>query len=1217
MSAPSASSPSSPARATSSAAASAPSAASASSRCSPVAPGRFYASPPSSTLPTRGCLPQRSPLVSASGAAASSRLSRPAPFPSAAASASAAGCEGDALFSFGKHAGKTFSAVAREDSSYCSWALSTPNPSGSLLQFVEFLKRLREPAARPPRDDDARGNAPAPSRLLVVAEASTGARAAHAAVHSLSRGRASPADACPVGTSSAASAPLAPPRPRQQRFARLASGAAAPTLAPPAQSRRAASDGVARALGSPGAAAAPASFPKPSRGGGRPPELPPPAAGDWQTAAPPSNDRAAAGSRAPSAAADIDDWDELLGLAPTPAPAPTVSLSAFSPLPPVASSSAPSASSSLSSAAAGSASSAVCALRGAGASPPQPASAAALALSPIDLDVFDAFAYRQPSSPPASSLRASPTTPHRPQPRSGSPVSPRTAARPSAAPESPPSAPRVSLDVCVAFQLCAPNAFRLVAQKNAAPGRGGGGGRGKAAGGTSSKAGGGWSAHLPRELWLFLKELGPLSPLERGADAHALAFAAEKYDLVLRSLKERFSFPDLFPLPPFVLRAFRAFMSFASPQRLPRKTALILLNQTSPCTKQRLGAAAAPPEAPAETGESRAAAEGARDAETALVRELKPFQLEGYRFGLQRNGRVLIGDEMGLGKTLQALAIAAFYSREWPFLVICPSSIRFQWRDQALRWLPELLGHDEICVVKSGRAEIPVQTKMVIISYDLITKQKKFMAPYQIVICDESHYLKNHNAKRTQTICPLLRSAKRAILLSGTPALNRPVELFQQLDALLPELCTYREFAERYSVQVWNPFTRHFEYEGHQHPEELHLLLKHTVMIRRLKEQVHSELPRKIRSRVPIEIPARELKEIREKMAELEAEQKASLDAESRRGQDAENYLEQNKASSSPLVTELFTLTGVAKRAGVCEFLSYLFRGSTSDLKVIVFAHHRAVLDYIEEYLLKNEKKRLVRIDGRTPQDKRELLVKEFQTSPACQVALLSITACGHGLNLTAAGTVVFAELYWVPGQMIQAEDRSHRIGTEFSSIQIHYLIAEGTIDETVFRILQRKWRLMTSTLDGEQQQLALETRSAFASSAATSLAASEMGASASALEASLSFESYLERLVREDEINPHGGGDQQRDLSEFFERRARDSHDAGGSAAAATSKERKRPLSRLAAGGNAAAKYAGPRGAPAAEDTDEASDFELVIEDDEEEFAQTANGDSAKKHRI
>ncbi|PHJ20662.1 hypothetical protein CSUI_005495 [Cystoisospora suis] len=611
---------------------------------------------------------------------------------------------------------------------------------------------------------------------------------------------------------------------------------------------------------------------------------------------------------------------------------------------------------------------------------------------------------------------------------------------------------KIALEVSVALEVCSGTTFRVVAQRSVSSG-----GR-KREGGTKA-SGGGWISRLPVELWIPLKALGPLPFREvSGMDSPSALFSAEKYDRVLNLLLQRFSLSDVRPIPPFVLRCFRAFMPFAPAVPLPRKTAHVLLGDKGDATDTAGLVSTAYPRLGgrglqgAQQSEEREDIKARNPDAAELLENLKPFQVEGYLFGLKREGRLLIGDEMGLGKTLQALAIAAFYNREWPLLIVCPSSIRFQWRDQALRWLPRLLSAEHVCIVENGRTDIPEETRMV------------------VVICDESHYLKNRQAKRTQVLCPLLRNAKRAILLSGTPALNKPVELYQQIDALLPDLCSYHEFADRYSVKVWNHFTRRFEHEGHQHAEELHVLLKKTIMIRRLKQQVHTELPPKIRSRVPVQIPVKELKEIRDKMEELSADGSAYK----RDGaDDDEDFL--NGSAGSPLITELFTLTGLAKRQGVSEYLSYLFQGDP-DLKLIVFGHHRAVLDHVEEHLKTKEKKRYVRIDGSTSQDKRESLVKEFQTSRECQVAILSITACGHGLNLTAAGTVVFAELYWVPGQMIQAEDRSHRIGNEFGCVQIHYLIAEGTLDETVFRTLQRKWGVMTSTLDGQQQHLAMDS---------------------------------------------------------------------------------------------------------------------------------------------
>eukprot|EP00922_Rhytidocystis_sp_ex-Travisia-forbesii_P017257 GHVS01025768.1.p1 GENE.GHVS01025768.1~~GHVS01025768.1.p1 ORF type:complete len:544 (+),score=45.01 GHVS01025768.1:1209-2840(+) len=432
-----------------------------------------------------------------------------------------------------------------------------------------------------------------------------------------------------------------------------------------------------------------------------------------------------------------------------------------------------------------------------------------------------------------------------------------------------------------------------------------------------------------------------------------------------------------------------------------------------------------------------------------LIKELKPFQVKGIEYGLRRNGRVLIGDEMGLGKTLQALAIASYYIDEWPLLIVSPSSIRFQWRDQSIRWLPHVVQEQTVCIVKNGRSKVPEDAQIVIISYELLAKNVNFQRVYKVIICDESHYLKNGGAKRTQVICPMLKKARRAILLSGTPALNKPAELYQQLTAVLPDVCTsYEEFAGRYCEQEMNRFSHRLEYVGHKHVGELYTFLTSAVMIRRLKKDVQKELPPKVRSRVPIEIPERELKELKEKMSAA--------------GMDGGDF---SKGEDIPqnVVTEMFTLTGRAKMKGACEYISYLIQ---AECKFLAFGHHREMLDALEEQAMK-DKAQYIRIDGSTAQDKREGLVKRFQNEPSCQVAILSITACGHGLNLTSAGTVVFTELYWVPGQMIQAEDRCHRIGTTHSTINVHYLIAQDTLDDTVWKTLNRKWSAMTSTLNG------------------------------------------------------------------------------------------------------------------------------------------------------
>lgn len=128
-----------------------------------------------------------------------------------------------------------------------------------------------------------------------------------------------------------------------------------------------------------------------------------------------------------------------------------------------------------------------------------------------------------------------------------------------------------------------------------------------------------------------------------------------------------------------------------------------------------------------------------------LWEALFPFQREGVmhvrfvicllisdRYGLQRNGRCLIGDEMGLGKTLQGLAIACAYRAEWPLLVVCPSSVRYVWAEEVLKWMPDVPPH-EINVVLNGKAS--VQSLVTVISYDLVIKLAGYYHASASVTC--------------------------------------------------------------------------------------------------------------------------------------------------------------------------------------------------------------------------------------------------------------------------------------------------------------------------------------------------------------------------------------------------------------------------------------------------------------------------------------------------
>jgi len=185
--------------------------------------------------------------------------------------------------------------------------------------------------------------------------------------------------------------------------------------------------------------------------------------------------------------------------------------------------------------------------------------------------------------------------------------------------------------------------------------------------------------------------------------------------------------------------------------------------------------------------------------ETALME----FQREAVRFGLAHGGRCILADQMGLGKTLQAISIMWHYRSTWPLLVVAPSSMRGCWIDELEKWLPSLQPWD-FNVVRSGKdVQGLTSAKVTVVTYGLLAQPGLLAhveaANFRAIVCDESHYIKSRKAKRTQSLVPLLKKATHVLLLSGTPALSRPEELYTQLDAVRPGVFgTFSAYAERY-----------------------------------------------------------------------------------------------------------------------------------------------------------------------------------------------------------------------------------------------------------------------------------------------------------------------------------------------------------------------------------------------------------------------------------
>jgi SWI/SNF-related matrix-associated actin-dependent regulator of chromatin subfamily A-like protein 1 len=286
---------------------------------------------------------------------------------------------------------------------------------------------------------------------------------------------------------------------------------------------------------------------------------------------------------------------------------------------------------------------------------------------------------------------------------------------------------------------------------------------------------------------------------------------------------------------------------------------------------------------------------------------------------------------MGLGKSIQALGIASFYRDQWPLLIIVPASLRQVWSDQIFQWYHDITP-DDVTIIMNAKNAAFKKTRVVIVSYELIDRIGSSEFKFGVVIVDESHSLKNPRAKRTVACKPVINAARRVIMLSGTPALSRPSELFPQLNALRPDLFRgFGNFGNRYcNPVVKGGFT---SYDGCDNVEELFAVLRETVMIRRLKTNVLSELPPKKRLKIAVAVS--------QEQQDMIAHVTETL-VTSRANEGHAKSFDQLR-----MVIELFNDSGRAKLPQVLDHIrGFLMQNPTE--KVIVFAHHRDVLLGIE-----------------------------------------------------------------------------------------------------------------------------------------------------------------------------------------------------------------------------------------------------------------------------
>lgn len=480
---------------------------------------------------------------------------------------------------------------------------------------------------------------------------------------------------------------------------------------------------------------------------------------------------------------------------------------------------------------------------------------------------------------------------------------------------------------------------------------------------------------------------------------------------------------------------------------------------------------------------------------------LLEFQKAGVAY-VRDKKNVLIADEMGLGKTVIALA-AIEYLNIYPTLCIVPKIVLRKWYRETQRWVPKR----SVQMIDTSWSEDPVdvainggvvtkrgswyyyrgrnigqgkdaveefllenpfirdsidtiindrryKTDIFIINYDMLSKYEEFLKSieFNALIVDESHYIKNHKANRTKLVKKLAKDIDIKTLLSGTALKNRPRELIPQLEVLdvMDFFGGTWSFLNNYCANPENdtPFGRDFS--GAQNLDELYEKLRAYCMVRRLKQDVFTELPDKRRSFVPIDLTDVARKEYELAEADIlsvidDATQDVSLETIYHHLAKI-NYLRQ--------------IVGRGKIENVVEWIrDFLESGE----KLVVFGWHREVIRAVAEEF------DAPLIDGSTSDDNRERINTDFQTREDCKLVVLQIQAGGVGINLTAASNVAFIELAWTPADLEQAEDRVWGRIDNLHGANIWYLMTENSIDTDMYEVIDAKRQVVHATLDGSQ----------------------------------------------------------------------------------------------------------------------------------------------------
>lgn len=438
---------------------------------------------------------------------------------------------------------------------------------------------------------------------------------------------------------------------------------------------------------------------------------------------------------------------------------------------------------------------------------------------------------------------------------------------------------------------------------------------------------------------------------------------------------------------------------------------------------------------------------------------LRHYQKAGVAFFESREGRALLGDEMGLGKTLQALAWSALRPKLRPIVIVCPAGTKLGWEVEIHKWM-ENPGKVHILYGQKGQLLQPVD--ILIVNYEILSnkytgpKKKRKQHAFtgwvdyiralnpQIVIIDEVQRIKNKDTLQAKAVRRLCRNVKHIIGLSGTPIENNPIEFWNIITLLSPFLFDYWHYIKHYCGAKWNGFG--YSFTKATHKLELHEKMK-PIMLRRLKSEVAKDLPPKIRQVVPLALTNRKdyVRELNGFGAWLERARPGGLDAVEHKATKLRHILWEGKKEQCFKWTDDFISSGE---------------------KLVGFAWHKKILNELHT----KYKKSSVRIDGSVTGPARAAAIKRFQEDDNIRIIFCNWKVV-LGMNgfQTASSNSAWFELPWCVGDIDQADDRLHRLGTTADTINCRYLVGVNTLEEEIAALLDKKRTMISAVVDGQE----------------------------------------------------------------------------------------------------------------------------------------------------